>query len=159
MSVFGTLITDSGKWRRGCVAVCVPSPFHRPPFDAAPFIHPQNVPKHAAFLLRAQVFAEKRGLQVSWVKAHDVPLHRDDLSLGREQLDAKRKRWLSFHDQRTAGVLGLMPLVKGLPVRLTETMNRPLKLFKHRRGVVVGWKLHAEEASDPTGSQRILDRS
>ena len=130
---------------------------HWSPFDTAPFIHPQNIPKHAAFLLRAQVFAEERGLLVTWVKAHDTPLHRDDLSLGPEQLDAKRKRWLSFHDQRTAGILGLLPLVKGLPVRLTDSIGRPLKLFKHRRGVVVGWVLHADETSVPSGNQRALD--
>jgi hypothetical protein len=94
---------------------------------------------------------------VTWVKAHDTPLHRDDLSLEQEQLDAKRKRWLSFHDQKTAGILGLMPLVKGLPVRLTDSVDRPLKLFKHRRGVIVGWTLHADEASAVSGSQRLLD--
>ena len=94
---------------------------------------------------------------VTWVKAHDTPLHRDDLSLDPEQLDAKRKRWLSFHDQRTAGILGLLPLVKGLPVRLTDSIDHPLKLFKHRRGVVVGWVLHADETSVPSGNQRVLD--
>ena len=94
---------------------------------------------------------------LTWVKAHDAPLHRDDLSLPPEQLDAKRKRWLSFHDQKTAGILGLLPLVKGLPVHLTDSVDRPLKLYKHRRGVVVGWTLHADETSQPCGNQRILD--
>ena len=107
--------------------------------------------------MRAQVFAEERGLLVTWVKAHDTPLHRDDLSLDPEQLDAKRKRWLSFHDQRTAGILGLLPLAKGLPVRHTDSIDRPLKLFKHRRGLVVGWVLHADETSVPDGSQRARD--
>ena len=94
---------------------------------------------------------------MTWVKAHDTPLHRDDLSLEQEQLDAKRKRWLSFHDQRTAGILGLLPLAKGLPVRLTDSVDRPLKLYKHRRGVIVGWVLHADEASAVSGNQRLLD--
>ena len=115
------------------------------------------MPKHAAFLLRAQKYAEKRGLLINWIKAHDTPLHRDDLSLGQEQLDAKRKRWLSFHDQKTAGILGLLPLIKGLPVRLTDSIDRPLKLYKHRRGTIVGWTLHADEASVPAGNQRLLD--
>ena len=115
------------------------------------------MPKHAAFLLRAQVFAEERGLLINWVKAHDTPLHRDDLSLSREQLDAKRKRWLSFHDQRTAGILGLLPLIKGLPVRLSDTIDRPLKLYKHRRGVITGWTLHPDETSVPVGNQRAFD--
>jgi hypothetical protein len=132
-------------------------PIDRPPFDAAPFIHPQNVPKHAALLQREQVFAEERGLLATWVVAHDTPLHRVDLRLEQEQLDPKRKRWLSFHDQKTAGILGLMPLVKGLPVRLTDSVDRPLKLFKHRRGVIAGWTLHADEAPAVSRSQRLLD--
>jgi hypothetical protein len=92
------------------------------------------------------------------VTAHDTPLHRDDLALSKDQLDAKRKRWLTFHDQQTSGILGLLPLVKGLPVRLTTTVSRNLKLFKQRRGVVVGWTLHSDEASVVSGSERVLTR-
>ena len=103
------------------------------------------------------MFAEERGLLITWVKAHDTPLHRDDLSLPPAQLDAKRKRWLSFHDQKTAGTLGLLPLVKGLPVRLTDSIDKPLKLYKHRRGVIVAWTCHADETSQPCGNQRNLD--
>ena len=105
---------------------------------------------------RAEYFAREKGLLLNWVKAHDTPLHRDDLALGREQLDVKRKRWLTFHDQQTSGILGLLPLVKGLPVRLTTTLSKPLKLSKHRRGVVVGWTLHADEASEVSGCVRVL---
>ena len=93
---------------------------------------------------------------MNWVTAHDTPLYRDDLALSREQLDAKRKRWLNFHDQQTSGILGLLPLVKGLPVRLTETVSRSLKLFKQRRGKIVGWTLHPDEASQISGSERAL---
>ena len=93
-----------------------------------------------------------------WVQAHDTPLHRDDLSLPPEQLDVKRKRWLGFHDQKTAGILGLMPLAKGLPVRLTDTIDHELQLYKQRRGTIVGWTYHAEERLlDITGSVRKLD--
>ena len=133
--------------------------FREAPFDAAPFVCLHNVPKHAAFLRRAQVFAEERSLVLNWVKAHDSPLHRDDQALGREQLDAKRFRWLSFHDQHTAGILGLMPLVKGLPVRLSDSVDRRLNLFKHRRGKIEGWTLHPDETSVVAGGQRILEHA
>ena len=105
---------------------------------------------------RAEYFAREKGLLLNWVKAHDTPLHRDDLALSREQLDAKRKRWLTFHDQQTSGILGLLPLVKGLPVRLTTQVSRQLKLSKQRRGVVVGWTLHPDEASVVSGCARVL---
>jgi len=105
---------------------------------------------------RAEHFAREKGLLLNWVTAHDAPLHRDDLALGREQLDAKRKRWLTRHDQQTSGILGLLPLVKGLPVRLTAAVSKALKLGKHRRGVVVGWTLHPDEASAISGCARVL---
>ena len=95
---------------------------------------------------------------ITWVKAHDTPLHRDDLSLPPEQLDVKRKRWLSFHDQKTAGILGLMPLAKGLPARLTDTVGHELQLYKNRRGTIVGGTYHADEnLQEFTGSVRKLD--
>ena len=105
---------------------------------------------------RAEYFAGDRARLLNWLKAHDTPLHRDDLALDKEKLDEKRKRWLSRHDQETSGILGLLPLVKGLPVRLTATINKQLKLTKHRRGVVVGWTLHADEASEISGCVRAL---
>ena len=43
--------------------------------------------------------------------------------------------------------MGLLPLIRGLPVRLTQTTNRGLKLFKHRRCTIAGWTLHPEEAA------------
>ena len=85
-----------------------------------------------------------------------MPLHRDGLALEKDQLDAKRKRWLTFHDQQTSGILGLLPLVKGMPVRLTATISKQLKITKHRRGVIVGWTLHADEASEIIGCERVL---
>ena len=105
---------------------------------------------------RAEYFARERGLLLNWVTAHDTPLFRDDLALSKEQLDEKRRRWLTFHDQQTSGILGLLPLVKGLPVRLTETISRQLKLSKNKRGVIAGWTLHSDEASEVSGSERVL---
>ena len=105
---------------------------------------------------RAEYFAKERGLLLNWVTAHDTPLFRDDLALSKEQLDDKRRRWLTFHDQQTSGILGLLPLAKGLPVRLTETLSRQLKLSKNKRGTIVGWTLHSDEASEVSGSERVL---
>ena len=39
----------------------------------------------------------------------------------------------------TKGIPGLLPLVEGLPMRLTEAANRKLKLFKHTTCVLRGW--------------------
>ena len=66
-------------------------------------------------------------------------------ALEKHAIDAKRKRWLAFHDQKTAGIMGLLPLVKGLPVRLTNHVNHGLQLYKNRRCTIEGWTLHADE--------------
>ena len=44
-------------------------------------------------------------------------------ALDKDAMDAKRKRWLQFHGQKTGGIMGLLPLVRGLPMRLTSTLN------------------------------------
>ena len=75
-------------------------------------------------------FAKQRQLCVNWVTAHDKPLHQDDQALTEEVLNKKRERWLSYHDQQTAGIMGLLPLVRGLPMRLTDSVNRGLGLYK-----------------------------
>jgi len=130
--------------------------FQEAPFDAAPYIHPHNVPKYAAFHLRAALFARRSGRCLHWVCAHDKPLHRDDLSLPAQALTEKRRRWLRFHDQDTEGIMGLFPMIRGLPARLTQTVNKGLKLFKHRRCTIQGWTLHPNEDSKEANGERSL---
>eukprot|EP00973_Karenia_brevis_P060897 8469088-Karenia_brevis.AAC.1 len=52
--------------------------------------------------------------------------------------------------------MGLLPLVIGLPMRLTDSVNRGLGLFKHRRCTLVGWTLHPDEGSEVEGAERNL---
>jgi hypothetical protein len=49
-------------------------------------------------------------------------------------------------------------MAKGLPVRLTDTVDRRIGLFKQRRGTVLGWTLHPDEASPCSDTERVLDR-
>ena len=130
--------------------------FQQQPFEAAPYIHPHNVPKYYALQLRACEYAKQRRLCVNWVVAHDKPLHQDDQALSADALDKKRKRWLGYHDQKTSGIMGLFPLIQGLPIRLSDTVNRDLKLCRHRRGVVTDWTLHDDEASPVVDGERVL---
>ena len=112
--------------------------FQRPPFDAAPYIHPNNLPKYYAQQQRAVVFAKQRQRCVNWVVAHDKPLRQDDQALSDEVLNKKRRGWLSYHDQKTGGIMGLLPLVRGLPMRLSDTVDRGLKLYRNRECVLDG---------------------
>ena len=72
-------------------------------------------------------------------------------------MSKKRLRWLGYHDQQTAGIMGLLPAVRGLPMRLTDTIERGLKLYKHRRCTLIGWTLHPDEASEVEGTERNLN--
>ena len=130
--------------------------FGEAPFDAAPYIHPHNVPKYAAFHLRAKLFARRHCRCVFWICAHDKPLHQDDRALTQEALDEKRRRSLRLHDQCTEGIMGLFPMVRGLPIRLTQTVNKGLRLYKHRRGFIREWTLHADEDSVEVSGERCL---
>lgn len=92
------------------------APFGEAPFDAAPHIHPHDVPKYADFCLRAKLLARRHGPCVFWICAHDKPLRQDDWALTQQALDEKRCRWWRLHDQCTEGIMGLFPMVHGLPV-------------------------------------------
>jgi hypothetical protein len=72
-------------------------------------------------------------------------LCRHDRDLNEEQLHTKRCMWLGRHDQDTAHLTSLLPLVQGLPLRLTETVNRQLRLYRGRRCRLLGWAPHPED--------------
>ena len=67
-------------------------------------------------------------------------------ALDEDALNSKRKRWLELHDQKTGGIMGLLPLVKGLPVRLTDHIDRGLGLFKNSKCTIHSWTLSENEA-------------
>eukprot|EP00973_Karenia_brevis_P051269 7121578-Karenia_brevis.AAC.1 len=52
--------------------------------------------------------------------------------------------------------MGLLPAVRGLPMRLTDTVRQGLKLYRHRRCELIGWTLHPDEASEVERSERNL---
>ena len=56
--------------------------------------------------------------------AEDKPLHKDTTSSTAEKLREPKIDWLLRHDQQTGGIMGLMPLVKGMPLRITATQQR-----------------------------------
>jgi hypothetical protein len=130
----------------------------QPPFDTAPALYAYNVPRYYTVLLRAREYARAHGLQLSWCVARDVPLTREDRDLPLEQLDAKRRRWLENHDQHTSHIASQVPCVAGLPVRLTDTVDRRRQLFRGRRGRIVGWAPHPEEERIDVDGEWLLTR-
>ena len=130
----------------------VPEELIKSPFDVAPALYSYNVPRYYTVLQRARQFARVNRLRLRWCFAKDVPLHREDRELTPEQLDEKRRNWLTFHDQQTSHLASQVPLVQGLPVRLTDAVDRERMLFRGRRGFIVGWTPHPmEEHMDVDG--------
>ncbi len=76
--------------------------------------------------------------------------------LNEAQQQEKRIRWLQRRDQDTSAVVGVMPLVRGLPARLTLKLYGKLELFKHTKGSIVGWSAHEAEDSVMENGRRVL---
>ena len=135
------------RLRRCRVLLSIPEgegPHTSPKFAAAPYVHPFNLPKYQAQISHAVLFAKAHPRKVFWVVAQDEPR---DSSVFRNnaEMQARQREWLRKHDKQTAGLLGVLPLVKGMPVRLTETCNRDVGAFKHATGTLVGWCLPSAE--------------
>ena len=76
-----------------------------------------------------------------------MPLQQGALGKG-EELEQRKARWLEFHDRKTSGIPGLLPLVLDIPMRFTEAPSkaaREMGVFKHARGWLRGWDLPEEE--------------
>ena len=99
-------------------------------FAVGPALYNFNVPNYFAILLRARHFAREHNLQLTWCYAHDKPCHPEDRELERDALDKKRASWLKKHDQDTCHLTSILPLAVGMPIRLTDTIDRELQIYK-----------------------------
>ena len=137
----------------------VPAEVRQPPFTDAPALYTFNVPRYFNIQLRAREFARKRNSQLLWCHAVDIPLHPGDRDLPEATLRSKFAGWLSRHDQETSHLTSIFPLVKNLPVRITDSIDRDLQLYKGRRGKIYGWSLHPETLfTDVENCESLLDR-
>ena len=116
----------------------VPPELHKKPFSGAPALYTFNVPRYFATHLRAREYAKQNNVQLSWCYARDVPLHPGDRDLPHDKLDAKLFSWLRRHDQETCHLPSIYPLAKGMPIRLTDNVDRDRQLYRGRKGVMVG---------------------
>jgi hypothetical protein len=137
--------------RRCCVLQSPGDVRHREePFAHAPFVHPFNAPKYHAQQLRAVNYAKATNRQVLWVIARDKILSKGD-EMSALEIERRQERFLELHDRDTAGIMGMLPLVLGMPMRFTYSESREQGVFKHSRGHLRGWILTEQE------KQRIQD--
>ena len=115
--------------------------FQQEPFSSAPALYTFNVPRYFATNLRAREYAKQTKVQLTWCYARDVPLHPGDRDLPQQKRDEKLFSWLRRHDQETGHIPSIYPLAVGMPIRLTENVDRSRQLYRGRKGVIHGWTM------------------
>ena len=136
----------------------VPEEVRRSPFSGAPALYSFNVPRYFSTNLRAREFAKQENVQMTWCYATDVPLHPGDRELKTDALNEKRFAWLRRHDQDTGHIPSIYALAVGMPVRLTENVDRARQLFRGRKGFFHGWTLAPGCIPEEFEGEFILDR-
>ena len=67
----------------------------------------------------------------------------------RPDLPAQKLQWLKRHDRESGDLYGCSPLIKGMPVAMTDHIDRSVdkRILRGRVGHVHSWVLADEEAS------------
>ena len=84
-------------------------------------------------------FAARTNQRIEWAVA------RDDCDAGVDDLAADRREWLTYPDSRCKQLPGMLPLVQGLPLILTDHVDRGLGLLRGTRVTCVRWAYHHKE--------------
>ena len=91
---------------------------------------------------RARAYAQAAGTPLRYSVALDLASNE---ALQAENCDKSAKiRWLQYHDRDTADLCGMLPLAIGMPVALTQHLDRSQDklLLKGRVGRVHSWIWH-----------------
>ena len=95
-------------------------------FVGAPSVFATNVRKCHTNKVRAEAFAGRAGRELHYVVAQDrtsAAVVREKPNLAQEKL-----AWLQRHDRECGGLCGMLPLCEGMPVFLTDHVNRKRNL-------------------------------
>ena len=115
-------------------------------FADAPLIHPWNEPKYDAAIVRAEYYARKLQKILLWCVAEDTPMAAEHRNLATDELAVKKESWATYHDKKTGGIMGFLPLVQNMPMHITQTdVKRKGRIFRNRRVRLWGWTLHPED--------------
>ena len=88
--------------------------------------------------MRAEAYTEATKQDLHYIIAQDkacaAVLHE------KAELATEKLAWLQHHDRECGDLCGVLPLCRGMPVYLTEYVNRKRLLLKGRNGRIVNWK-------------------
>ena len=125
---------------------------------SAPAIFPNNDVNHHMNKLRAKRFAMRTEQNIVYAVAKDAPslqALQERPALGLDKL-----KWLQRHDRESGNLYGMLPLVKDMPMALTDHIDRhPEKqLLRGKIGRAHSWVLALGEASGTQDGCRMLQR-
>ena len=90
--------------------------------------------------------------------AKDTPT-QDALRI-RPDLPTQKLQWLKRHDRESGDLYGMLPLIKGMPVAVTDRIDRRIekRILRGRAGYVHSWVLADDEKSSFKNGKRILTK-
>ena len=91
-------------------------------FVTAPAIFPNNDIKYEVTKTRARIYASTRNQAITWCQAKDIPnaaVLSDKPCIVQDKL-----QWLKRHDRDCGDLYGMLPLTPGMPVALTDHVDR-----------------------------------
>ena len=104
----------------------------------------------------AAQWARDHGQPILWCPADDRIASSCGL-LEDDRLREKKISWLSKHDKNCGGLFGMLPLVQGMPIFLTNHLDRSSKaLLRGRGGILLDWELHDNEPDIPPSQDHFL---
>ena len=124
-----------------------------PTFELVPAAVPNNDLRYEINKLRAQRFARHRNSQLLWCPAKDtatIDALREDPSLS-----WKKKEWLQRHDRQCGDLMGMLPLVRDMPLILMEHLDRSpeKRMMKGTKVLLHSVQLHPEDEKASRGKE------
>ena len=130
--------------------------FSQQKFLRAPAVFPNNDMTYEANKKRALGYANKLKTGVMYCPAKDSPSH-EALRI-RPDLPSQKIAWLSRHDRESGDLYGILPLIKDMPVAMSDHIDRSegKRLLRGRVGWVDSWVLADDEQSVFENGKQIL---
>ena len=134
------------------------SRFQEERFLTAPAVFPNNDSKYDVNKKRSLNFAAAHKQGIMYCIAKDVPSNQ--ALRERPDLPARKVEFLSRHDRESGSLYGILPLIKGMPVAMTDHIDRSIdkRILRGRVGCVHSWILDRTEESSFHNGKRILQK-
>jgi hypothetical protein len=104
------------------------------------------------------MFAAKKNRAITYCLAKDNPT--PEALRERPDLPAQKMSWLQRHDRESGDLYGVVTLIKGMPVALTDHIDRSpdKQLLRGKVGTIHSWVLGENETSAFKNGVRILKK-